>query len=200
VTDQDLMATVTSSIETKGFIELRSGDFAALSTEQAMGLLKQYGTRYLLMLPEHEVQFFQWLREFDATVWNDMWADSEVPYLVSLAYLESLSGPNANGVFPICDLQSVDNYYFSPLTFVEKESEAYTSAVRDRFASHLPLTTAQALALEASVAPIDAWHFAYRYGIKDIEVVKLAVDSLVEDRVMIHVPKAEHLLQLFEVG
>lgn len=198
MTDTELLDACTASINQLGFLRLTTSQFAALSAQQADLVSAMYGATHLMLLPEHEVAFFEWLRTADPEVWNDLWSDAVPPYHVSLAFLKGLSGANANGIFVICDLQGVDNYYFSSLTFIEKESDAYVQAVRDRFAERQPLTTAQALALEASVAPIDIWHFAYRYGVS-VEQAKRAAHDLVEDRIVVHVPRAEHLSQMFDV-
>jgi hypothetical protein len=131
-------------------------------------------------------------------VWRDLWEADEQPYLVSLAHLPNLSGPEANGIYVIRDLLSVPNYYFSPELFLEKESADYMAAVRERFTQRDALTLAQMLALEASVAAIDIWHFAYRYDV-DLDTAKKAVQTLVDDRILIHVPQADHLSQYFDV-
>ncbi len=198
MTDSEVVDICTQSIAEVGYIRLTPAQFAVITVEQANLINAMFGDAHMMQLPDHEVAFFEWLRTADPDVWNDLWSDPTPPYHVSLAFLGSFCGPNANGIFVICDLQSVDNYYFSTHTFIEKESDAYVQAVRDRFAEGLPLTTAQALTLEASVAPIDVWHFAYRYRLS-VDVAKQAARALAEDRVVVHVPSAEHLSQLFDV-
>jgi hypothetical protein len=136
---------------------------------------------------------------FGSTVWDDLWGSVEAaPYLISLAFLDRFTGPGAIGEYVICDLQSQDNYFFSPLLFHDKESWDYMAAVKERFRENQKLSTAQALALEASVRELDIWHFAYRMGI-DLDVAKRSVVELVDDRILLHVTKAEHLSEYFDV-
>jgi hypothetical protein len=198
VTDAELLESCQHSIDQFGHVRLTPQQLAQITDQQANLVTAMHGATHLMLLPEHEVAFFEWLKTADPQVWNDLWSEADIPYLVSLAFLAGFCGANANGIFVICDLLSVPNYYFSSLTFVEKESDAYIQAVRDRFTEKRPLTTAQALALEASVAPIDVWHFAYRYGI-DVDTAKRAAHLLADDRIVVHVPSAEHLAELFDV-
>ena len=53
--------------------------------------------------------------------------------------------------------------------------------------------------MEISAGPTDIWHFAYRRGV-ELERAKKAVAALVEDRILVHVPKADHLSTFFDVG
>jgi hypothetical protein len=99
----------------------------------------------------------------------------------------------------ICDLQVEDNYYFTPDMLLEKESTDFVSAVRDRFLAGGTMTVEQALTVEMSTGPMDIWHFAYLRGV-DLQRAKQAVASLVADRIIVHVPKAEHLSSFFDVG
>jgi hypothetical protein len=46
---------------------------------------------------------------------------------------------------------------------------------------------------------MDIWHFAYLRGV-DLQRAKQAIASLVADRIVVHVPKAEHLSSFFDVG
>jgi hypothetical protein len=187
-----------ASIAEHGFIAFPEDMLAAMSAEQADALRTEFGARNLMLLPDHEREFFAWLRIHDVAVWRDLWEADEQPYLVSLAHLKHFCGNGTQGAYIIRDLLSVPNYYFSPELFLEKESADFMAAVRERFAQRDALTLAQMLALEASVGPIDIWHFAYRYDV-DLETAKKAVATLVNDRILLHVPQADHLTQYFDV-
>lgn len=194
----ELLVYIAASVERDGYITFTDAMLAAMDTATIEDIEVSYGMRSLMRLPDGEVRFFTWLYDVDRAVWDDLWSGDETPYLVSLAFLSELAGENVGRPWTIRDLVSVDNYYFAPSLLIEKESDAYIAAVRDRFASHQPLTAAQALALEASVGPVDIWHFAYTHNLP-LDKAKGAVASLVDDRILLHVPSADHLVQYFDV-
>jgi hypothetical protein len=199
MTDEALLAIVERSVEEQGFVSLDLDTLRSLSAWQVELIRERYGRRTLMRLPEREVAFFEWLREHDAPVWSDLWGAEEQPYLVSLAFLPDFAAANADtGAFVICDLETTDNYFFTPNMLLEKESDAFVHAVRDRFTAHQSLTPEQAFTLEVSAGPVDIWHFAYRHDLT-IDRMKHAVRQLVDDRILVHVPRADHLWQYFDL-
>lgn len=195
----EIIAHCNKSIGEYNYIVFMDDQLREMNSKQVQMLRNTFGDRYLMQLPNHEIKFFEWLKIADEPVWNDLWKEAtDPPYTVSLAFLEIFCGANAGGSYPICELRSTENYYFAPSMFIDKESSDYMAAVKDRFVSRQKLTPAQALALEASVAPIDIWHFAYKYGF-DIGAAKNAVRELVEDRILLHVTDADHLTQYFGI-
>jgi len=198
VTLSDLIKTVETSLAEHGHIRFTDEQFRTMDPIQVDALRQKYGSRAVMMLPEHEIVFMEWLKENDRPVWDDLWAAETVPYLVSLAYLSDFAGKNVGGGYVICDLAVEDNYYFSPQLLLEKESDAFVNASRDRFSTRRSLTPGQLLALEASIGAVDIWHFAHRHELS-IESVKKAVRDLVDDRILLHVPQADHLMLYFDV-
>lgn len=187
------------SIEEHGYIDLSPEIYELLGPDHVSELISMFGHSNLMRLPKHEVQFFEWLKHQDRPVWDDLWGSVEdTPYLVSLAFIDRFAGKKNGGDYLICDLQVEDNYFFSPLMFRDKESWDYLAAVQDRFNDKKSLSTTQAFALEASVTEVDVWHFAYRNKLS-IESVKKSVQELVEDRIIVHVTKADHLTEYFDV-
>lgn len=163
-----------------------------LSPQLARQIAERYRTFGLVRLPAYEQEFFQWLRQTDPAVWDDLWGGTDEPYVVSVAFLPSLVDRRRG--FPICDLQTTDNFYFFP-EMLEWTAEArdYTEAVRNRFAAGEHLSTEQLLVLELSLGgAIDIWHFAYHHQLS-IDEVKQAVAVLVDDKVLVHLSKAEQL-------
>jgi hypothetical protein len=200
MTNQEILDHCDASVEREGVIVFTDDQLRDLTPENIEAIRSRYGARTLMQLPQHEITFFEWLKEADPAVWNDIWANDERPYLVSLAFLTDFSGANAStGQFVICDLVNVDNYFFSPNLLLDKESTDFVEAVRERFTQRSSMTPGQLLTLEASVGNVDIWHFAYRYNI-DLALAKRAVATLVEDRILLHVTNAEHLAQYFDVG
>jgi hypothetical protein len=190
----------SSSINANGALILSSDQLASMSEKDAEDVREEFGMHTLLRLPEHEIAFYEWLRTSDPSVWTDLWGDAaEAPYQVSLAYLKDFVGAPGKGAFLICDLQTQDNYFFTPDMLLEKESTEFVNAVRDRFIGGGTLTVEQALTVEISAGPVDVWHFAYMRGI-DLLRAKRAITSLVDDRIIVHVRSAEHLSTYFDVS
>lgn len=170
--------------------------FTSMTPEQASEITSTFGARTLLRLPKREQKFFEWVKEQDPEVWNDLWEGvDEEPYVVSLAFLKKML--DATRGFPICDLQTTDNYYFVPQLMEMQESKDFVEAVKNRFTSKQPLTVEQLLALEASLSAIDIWHFAYHHQL-ELGRAKQAVERLVEDNIILHLRRAEDLVNVVE--
>ncbi len=196
---EEIITQCEASVAENGFIVFSDETLATMSADDVARLQQHFEPHVLMLLPAHEIGFFEWLKVHDEAVWKDLWEDQpQAPYLVSLVFLDDFTGSKAGGIFPICDLQTQDNYFFSPLMFHEQASSAYVAAVRVRFTEHQTLSPAQALALEASFGPIDIWHFSYLRRV-DLATAKKAVATLVDDGILVHVPKAEHLTEFFDV-
>lgn len=198
MTTQDLMALCDRTVAEHGHLVFTDDEIRSLQADQIFALRDRFGARVLMKLPPSEIAFFEWVRTNDLPAWTDLWGGEDEPYLVSLAHLEDLAGATTTHAFVIRDLLGVDNYFFSPHLLIEKESDAFIGAVRERFTSNQSLTPAQLLALEASVGPVDIWHFAHRHNIP-LDVAKRAVQQLVDDRILLHVTRADHLAQYFDV-
>lgn len=196
----ELQQYTEESIATHGHLEFSQDMLATLTAQDAEDVANAYRASALMKLPDHEVVFQEWLRTADPDVWKDLWDGEPVaPYLVSPAFLGDFLGGKGQGAYLICDLHSTDNYFFTPDMLLEKESADYVSAIRDRFLAGGTMTPEQAITLEMSTGPMDIWHFAYQRGV-DLERAKKAIASLVEDRIIVHVPKMDHLSSMFDVG
>ena len=194
------MERAEKSIADKAPLMISAEELRDITPEQAEILRDKFVSRLLLHMPEHEVAFQEWLKINALDVWKDLWDNVEdPPYTISLAFLADMIGDSGEGAFYICDLQNVDNYFFTPDMLLEKESTDFVTAVRDRFVRGNNLSPEQALTVEISAGPTDIWHFAYRRGV-ELERAKKAVAALVEDRILVHVPKADHLSTFFDVG
>lgn len=198
MTVAEIVKDVQSGVEERGHARFSNQHLADLTPDDIAKVVAALGPSVLMQLPDHEVRFFDWLKSADPPVWKDIWEDGVAePYLVSLQFLQDFCGSNTHGVYHIRDLQKEVNYYFAPQMFYEKESRDYLAAVKERFTERASLTTAQALSLEASFGPLDLWHFCFRNGV-DLAVAKKAVQTLVDDKILVHVPTAEHLSRYFE--
>lgn len=177
-------------------IEVNDVMFEALTQDIAMELVSLLKSRNFIKLPLAEIRFFEWLKENDKAVWNDLWGEvDEEPYVVGLSFLPSVLDKNTG--FPICDLLTVDNYYFTKTHIAHKEAEMLIESLKERYLNKQPLTVAQLLLLQISYSPTDIWHFAYNRNIP-LETAKRAVSTLVEDKSLIHFKRADHLANFIE--
>lgn len=199
MTFTEVLHAIAESVAAHGYITFSGEVLAQLSPEDVASIRSAYGALYLMKLPEHEVAFFEWLKDVEPQVWTDMWGSAdEAPYLVSLAHLSDFAGPMHPGSFWIRDLQTVPNYFFMPDMILQKESQDFLAASQQRLLDQQRVSLPQAFALQASVGPVDLWHFAYHHQIPPAEV-RDAITALVDDQIVVHVPSAEHLSDYFNV-
>ncbi|MDR0927532.1 MAG: hypothetical protein LBO69_07185 [Ignavibacteria bacterium] len=187
-----LHSKIHSTLAEKKYIYLTDAEFMSLNIDDIEDIVSEFGGKNMLRLPETEIRFFEWVKEVDEVIWNDIWGNDDLePYLVSVDLLPIVLSPDGRG-FPICDVQTADNYFFSMDNMVE-ESRDMIEAAKQMFLDHKPMTAAQLLALEISFEPIDIWHFAYKHNI-DIAEAKRAVHSLVDDGVLVHLKEADYII------
>lgn len=179
-------------MDTEEIIKVPEEIFASITHEQAEQVAITLSGKKMVYLPQKEIVFFEWLKEKDPAVWEDLWGDDLYPpYVVSASLLPYLIEEDSNG-FPICDLEKNTNYFFSLKFMQDEEAQVIIEAARNRLLAKMPLELSHRLALEVSLAPIDIWHFAYKYDI-EIEDAKKAVDELVDDYALVHLKDAEHI-------
>lgn len=169
----------------------------SINADEAEEIKNKYHGKVMMKLHETEVKFFEWLKENDAPVWEDLWADDEdTKYLVSIDFLPFLVKYRKQ--FPICDLISLENYFFVPLHLKGKEVELLADTLKTRLRNKETLTPAQLLMIEISLNPIDIWHFSHKYKISITEAKK-AVQQLVEDGSIVHFTEAGQLANFIDV-
>lgn len=176
----------------RGILTFEEDIFSTLTVDDAKYIISQVGTAHLIRLPKKEQMFFEWLKEHHPLVWNDLWGNDEEEYLytVGLEFLPLMMDPVRG--FPICDLLTLENYFFVPDHLVGEEISFYLEAVKERYLKQETVTVAQLLVLEISMAPIDAWRFSYHHRIEFERVVK-AIQDLKEEGMLLHLGKAEDL-------
>lgn len=192
----ELVEWCNISINEVGFIDFPESIFNKIDESNVVELVTNFSQKNLMKLPPSEVKFFEWLKQEDPDVWQDLWGEDEnEPYLVGVGFLPLLIDRDRG--YPICDLIKADNYFFTKQHLPDKVSDLFLDAVKDRFHSQEKLSPAQLLALEISVAPIDIWHFAYKFKLP-LDRAKQAVDELVEDGVLVHLKKVEHVTSFID--
>jgi hypothetical protein len=184
VADADLRSVITFDREI----------LSSISKDDAKEIIAHVGSTQLMRLPEKEITFFEWLKEFHPIVWDDLWSndEDEYRYTVGLEFLPLMLDPVRG--FPICDLLTHENYYFVPDHLIGDEIPFYLDAVKERFIKQESVTVAQLLVLEISMAPIDAWRFSYHHRIEMDRVLK-AINDLKEEGMLLHLQKAEDLAE-----
>lgn len=182
-----------NELQSKQWVVFDENIFETLTPQQAAEIVKNLDPNALMMLSEREIEFFEWIKEVDYPIWEDLWGDDSLPpYVVSVSFLPLLVyQSNANG-FPICDLIHNDNYYFNIAMMNAEHSREVLESARSRFESNQKLDLHQLLALEIAFNGIDIWHFAYKYGI-DVETAKLAADVLIKDKALVHYKKYDEI-------
>ncbi len=192
MTNEELLEYCQLSIELNDYVAFENNVFEMISQEQAQYLSEVFASDTLILLPEYEIKFFEWLRRVAPDVWKDLWeSEMHLPYLVGMYFLPILVKRDGRG-FPICDLHSQENYYFLPKFMTDEESKVIIETSKTRFTNNEELSTKELLALEISFDPIDIWHFAYKYKI-DLNEAKAAVQELVDDNALVHLKESEHL-------
>lgn len=191
MTLKEIINKCQQSIDARGFIDLDNDIYKCIDADAAGAIAREFGNSATVLIPEKELRFFEHLRSADEAVWHDLWADSgETVYRVGAAYMPLLIEPRRG--FPICDLVSCDNYYFTKEHLIGEESMVMLETARNQFHARKPLSLAQWLVLEVSTDPIDIWRFAYLFNIS-VQVGKNVVSRLVEDNAIIHLTDSGHL-------
>lgn len=188
---QEILDWCISQSLDDGYIIIPEEMFISLDFKAASQIADYFENRILIKLPEREIEFFEWLKENDLPVWNDLWYNPDIePYLVSISFLPVMIDSTVG--FPICDLENLDNYFFMPEMIEGKEAELFLESITKRFKTKGDLTLSQALLLRISLFPTDIWHFAYNYKLP-LDSIKEAVKELVDEQMLIHLPSREHI-------
>ncbi len=196
MTHDEILAWCADRTATERILDFPAEVFSALTTETALEISRLYRARHLMVLPAREREFFAWLKENDPEVWNDLWSGTdEAEYVVSLTFLPVVLDTSRG--FPICDLESVDNYFFLPSLVQGEHAQDFVEAVRERFLAKEKLTVAQVLALECSMSPLDIWHFAWHHGIP-LSRAKEAVHQLAEEKILLHIRSSADIADYIE--
>lgn len=169
--------------------EISDAEMSELSAEQVQELLARCGSNTLIRLPEREQQFFEWLRQHDAPVWEDLWGGDQEPYIVSLGYLNDLL-PGRRG-FLICDLAEQQNFIFSSHNITHDEGKLMVDAALDVLAAKGRLTMDQAFMVEVWRGPIDLWRFTYMYGVSLAEAKRMILWLISEGALLLTVPEED---------
>jgi hypothetical protein len=192
---KELIAQKEAQLQEQGYIEFSKKELSGIDQTGA-DQIKQYFRGYaMMMLPESELIFFEWLKKKDRAVWDDLWKDEENAYNVSIDFLHHFL-EDGNG-FPICDLISVENYWFSAKHIKPKGMEQFET-INEKINKNLHFTFEEALLFEIMQNSIDIWHFCYRYNMS-ISVAKQKILKMKKDDLLVHLPLREDLVKYLDV-
>lgn len=190
MTDKEVISWCESHLTENDYLSFPEDMLDNLDDGNIKAIVDSFGGKYLMRMPQSEVDFFEWLKINDEMVWKDLWEAEEEPYLVAVNFLPLLLSKIRG--FPICDLLENDNYFFTDEHLVTEEAKLLRETVRQMYMDHKQLSVEQALVLEISIEPIDIWRYAYRYNLT-VERAKKAVQNLAEDKMLLHIKDAEQL-------
>lgn len=203
MTNNEILEFVGNLLEQSSVIMLTDEEIQSMTEEQSFEVAERFGARGFLKLPKSEIAFFEWLRTHDEAVWNDLWSTSDSgetgnlhdEYVIGIGALPLLLRGDRG--FPICDLETEPNYYFTGKHFFHEEAKPFLDAVQQRVENGDELSLAEVFVTEIRNRPIDIWRFAYNYQIP-ISAVKQTVESLVHDGILRHTTSKDELSEYLE--
>ena len=182
----DTRTVIEDRIREGGILEVADAEIDALSDDDITALRQEYGAHTLMRLPPRERAFFDWLKENDPAVWDDLWKDDE-DMLVTLAFLADLRRGGRG--FLICELEDVPNYFFTP-RHVKPDGIEALNEILTKAAAGDELALGEALMFEIVSGPMDIWHFCHKYG-ADLARAKREIARLVDHDWLVHLPARE---------
>jgi len=190
-----LIKSKKKQFETSGFIEFSSDEYAGLSTGDIDKIIFAFRGFGLMKIPASEIEFFEWLKQNDHLVWEDLWAGSDEPYIISVDFMHHFT-KDANG-FPICDLEKIENYWFSEQHLKPKSTEIF-DVIDQKLKNQGKLTIEELLLVEISRYPIDIWHFCYKYKIP-LNIARQKIEVLKTQDYLVHLTNREDLVKYIEI-
>jgi hypothetical protein len=192
---ENIIRDKENQISVQGYLQFTRDELDKLSEDQARALENHFHGRALMILPESEVEFFEWLKEMDLAVWNDLWQITEDVYRVSIDFLHHFLR-NKNG-FPICDLIEQENFWFSEKHLKSRSNEVF-KRMEEKIQNKAKFTFEEALLYEIAQGAIDIWHFCYRYKYP-ISIAKQKVQVMHRDDLLVHLGKREDLVGYLDI-
>jgi len=189
-----LLDSLKTRIDSTGVLDITDEELDSLSDDDIHVLVDVYGAHALMMLPPRERAFFDWLRRADPPVWNDLWAEDE-NMLVSLSHLDGLRRGERG--FIICELELQPNYFFTYRHIKPPGIEAVDRILR-KIERNEDLAVGEVLLFEIARAPIDLWHFCYKYSVS-LPKARLAVEQLTAHGWLVHLTQREDLASYLDV-
>lgn len=190
-----LISGKRKQLKEKNYIEFSDEEINSLRPDEVQYFVDRYHGFALMKIPPSEVDFFEWLRIKDEPVWNDIWEGEPDVYKVSTDLLPVfLEGQNG---FPICDLVDEPNYWFSERHIKPKGQEELEDILL-KYQNEEKLSVAELFLLELLNAPMDIWHFCYRYRLS-VDAMKQTIGNMVSKGWLVHLTDREDLVKYIEI-
>lgn len=191
----ELLIAKEEQLRQHGYLIFTAPELSEMTLRTAGKVIDHFHGVALMQLPATEIEFFEWLKIEDTAVWKDLWADEENPYMVSIDLLEHFIN-DGNG-FPICDLISEPNYWFTAKHIKPKASEKF-SQIEQKMDRNLNLTVDEALLVEITQGSMDIWHFCYKYNYP-VHKAKNIVRNMHRDDLLVHLPQRDDLVKYLDL-
>ena len=192
---EDIIRDKENQFSSQGYLQFTRKELDELNEDQVQVIEKHFRGRTIMMLPESEIEFFEWLKEMDHAVWNDLWQNTHDSYRVSIDFLHHFL-QNKNG-FPICDLMNQENFWFSEKHLKSKSKEVF-KRIEEKTRTNTKFTFEEALLYEIAQGSIDIWHFCYRYKYP-LHIAKQKVLYMHRDDLLVHLGKREDLVGYLDI-
>ncbi|MBD3224135.1 MAG: hypothetical protein GF313_05360 [Caldithrix sp.] len=192
---KELLKQKDQQLKQNNYIEFNDRDIRKMRQDEARHVIEYFSGYTMMKLPPSEVEFFEWLKEADPPVWEDLWSDVEDIYKVSIDFLSQFIGEQ-NG-FPICDLIDQPNYWFTNRHIKPKGIERLEEAT-EKIQAGQKLQIVDLILYELSIAPIDVWHFCYRHNLPVFRV-KQTIDDMVSEGWLVHLTDREDLAKYIDI-
>jgi hypothetical protein len=192
---QNLVSEKEGQLQEKGYIHFSGEELDNLDKDKAERIEQHFRGHTMMMLPDSEIAFFEWLKKEDQGVWDDLWLEEENPYNVSIDFLHHFLS-DGNG-FPICDLVKEKNYWFSARHIKPKGMEKFED-INQKINKNERFTFDEALLFEIMQNSIDIWHFCYRYK-TPVNIAKQKIKKMQSDDLLVHLTMREDLVKYLDV-
>jgi len=194
----DLQALIKVKIEQlrdHSYVQFSSEELKDLRPDAIDYLIRQFHGYGLMKLPASEIAFFEWLKKKDRPVWDDLWADAEDVYVVSIDLLRQVSDLSQG--FPICDLVSEPNFWFCERHIKPKGLEAMT-AIMNKLEANQKLGMDEQFLLEMAGGPLDIWHFCYKHEL-NVNEMKAVISDMIYRGWIVHLTDRKDLLRYIDL-
>ena len=192
---EKLISAKGRQLKENNYIEFSDEELNALRPDEIQHLVERYHGFALMRIPPSEVAFFEWLRDQDEEVWNDIWEGEPDMYLVSTDLLPVFQ-EGKNG-FPICDLVDQPNYWFSERHIKPKGREELEHIVQ-KYENQGKLNIGELFLIQLLNAPTDIWHFCYRFNIS-VASMKRVIATMVSNGWLVHLTDRDDLVKYIEI-
>ena len=190
-----LVKEKTEYLSKNRILSFSSDELETLRSDEAQHFIRAMQRNILMRLPDDEIAFFEWLKVNDPEIWDDIWEGEEDVYNVSLALLSQFVG-NKNG-FPICDLIDQPNYWFV-VEHIKPKGMEQIEQIFEKIEKGEQLGSMEMFLAEITQAPMDIWHFSYKYGLS-VKSVKVMIEEMVHKGWIIHLSDREDLVKYVEI-